>query len=866
MGKPTYEELENRIEKLEKAEIKRIEAGETLRKSEHKYREIVDSTPISIFECDITGRLTYVNKHSYDLFGYNIEDFENGLNALEMIAHADKKRAGENIRNRLQGNLQEDQEYTAVKKDGPHFKVLLYSKPIIQENRVTGLRGFLIDITRRIEAEEALKSRENWLNSIFRVAPVGIGVVSNRVFKFVNDRLCEMIGYSEEELIGKNSAILYQNQKEHERVGRIKYNQVAGRTGTVETKFKRKDGEFVDVLLNFTPLNLDDLEMGITFTALDVTENKKAENAIRESENKYKELFNNANDAIYLWEVQDDQKIGKCIETNEIACRMLGYTREEFLQMTPADINAEETITNVPEIVKLLLEKGSATFESVHKTKGGKKLHVEVSSHIFDLAEKKVIMSISRNISKRKQTEQDLQRTRFSIEQAVDSIYWINHDGTFLDVNESACRELGYSKEELLLMGVKDIVLEDPQKYAEEIWPQRWDAIKANGSFRFESQHKRKDGSTIPVEISINYAYFSSQEYVVAFSRDITERKNAEEEKNKLEQQLFQSQKMESIGRLAGGIAHDFNNILTSILGYAEILTSKFNDYSMESNAANIIMLGAERAANLTKQLLGFARGGKYNPLPLNVNKVINDTITVSEKIFEKSIVPVFNLEENTSYVEADETQLNQVFTNIIFNAKDAMPNGGKIIINTLNYQPDNKFLLDHPEVKSRNYVQISFTDTGSGMTKSVLDRVFEPFFTTKEKGRGTGLGMATVYGIIKNHDGHVYIDSKLGKGTTVSIYLPATNKELIVPAQESKVFRGMETILVVDDEENVRRLLKDMLQDLGYKVVLAEDGDKAVEIYRMWKKDIDLILLDMIMPNLTGRETFLEFLYKNHF
>jgi signal transduction histidine kinase len=336
--------------------------------------------------------------------------------------------------------------------------------------------------------------------------------------------------------------------------------------------------------------------------------------------------------------------------------------------------------------------------------------------------------------------------------------------------------------------------------------------------------------------------------------------KKAEEERRKLEEQLFQAQKMESIGRLAGGIAHDFNNILTSIMGYAELLKFRLtNTSTREKQAADIIIKSSERASDLTRQLLAFARGGKYNPVPLMANDIIKQTIIVSEKIFEKNIEVKYDLEEKLKPIEADRNQLDQVLTNIIINAKDAMPNGGELIFKTANVYLDEEYTGKFQELKPGDYVEISIKDTGMGMPRSIKDRIFEPFFTTKGAGCGTGLGLATVYGIIKNHNGHITCTSEPGKGTTFTIYLPATEKEIIIEENETKVIKGEETILLVDDEEYVRDVARRQLERLGYKAITANDGIDAVDIYKKKKKKIDLVLLDMVMPNLAGKETFRE-------
>lgn len=332
----------------------------------------------------------------------------------------------------------------------------------------------------------------------------------------------------------------------------------------------------------------------------------------------------------------------------------------------------------------------------------------------------------------------------------------------------------------------------------------------------------------------------------------------SDQDKKKLEEQLFQSQKMESIGRLAGVLAHDFNNILVGIMGFSELLKMKFDDPStQEGKAADIIYDGAKRAANLTRQLLTFSRKGEHFTIPLNINIVIESAIKISEKIFEKEITIEKNFEKDIDLIEANENQLNQVFTNLIINAKDALQKGGKLIFTTENlYLSENDITL-MPEIIEGNYVKVSVMDTGSGMPPEVISRIFEPFFTTKSSDKGTGLGLATVYAIIKRHSGHINVWSEPGKGTTFTIYLPVSKKKLVEKKEDMAIVKGTGTILVIDDEENFRNLAESLLGSLGYKAILAEDGVKALKIYKEKKDKIDIVILDMIMPKMDGFETF---------
>jgi signal transduction histidine kinase/CheY-like chemotaxis protein len=340
---------------------------------------------------------------------------------------------------------------------------------------------------------------------------------------------------------------------------------------------------------------------------------------------------------------------------------------------------------------------------------------------------------------------------------------------------------------------------------------------------------------------------------------DISPRKTAESERRKLEEQLIHAQRMESIGRLAGGIAHDFNNILTSIMGYAELLNEKLDKGKpQEKKALSVIIDGVERAANLTKQLLGFARKGKYQPVPLEVNDSIKHVLKVSDKIFEKNIIVKLNL-MNVPNIIADKSQIDQILTNLFINAKDAMPEGGELSVNTKEVYLNENSLEDFPDLIPGSHVVVTVSDNGIGMSKDTIKHIFEPFYTTKMEGKGTGLGLATVYGIVKNHNGHINVYSEPGLGTSFTLYFPTTKKSVEDEKIDNSVIRGEGRILVIDDEEHIRSIIESQLNELGYQVDTAENGKDGLKVFEKFKDKIDLVLIDMIMPVLGGKETFIE-------
>ncbi len=462
---------------------------------------------------------------------------------------------------------------------------------------------------------------------------------------------------------------------------------------------------------------------------------------------------------------------------------------------------------------------------------------------------------LQQEINERKKVEdafrESEEKYRSLIENINIGIYRRRYDGKFLAVNTTLAKLLGYkSVDEVLSLSVVDLYTSPERKQQFENELLKNDIVR-----NWEEKIRKKDGSVFIANITTSVVKDSEGniKYFDGIIDDITEKKD-------LEEQLFQIQKMESIGRLAGGIAHDFNNILVGIMGYAELLKLHYPDpESFEGEAAEVIFKGTNRAADLTKQLLGFARKGKYNPVSLNINEVIEETIKVSEKIFEKKISIVFEFEDNILNMEGDLHQIEQVLTNLFINAKDAMPGGGKLIIKTENTIMDEPILVEFPEFKQGDYVKISVADTGVGIRKSIEDRIFEPFFTTKSEGKGTGLGLATVYGIIKIHNGHIQVNSKPGYGTKFILYFPVTIKPEFINKEDEPVFKGNATILVVDDVPDVRKLSEKMMKKLGFNVLLAGSGKEVVQIYTENKKKITLIVLDMIMPDMDGKETLVE-------
>jgi PAS domain S-box-containing protein len=469
---------------------------------------------------------------------------------------------------------------------------------------------------------------------------------------------------------------------------------------------------------------------------------------------------------------------------------------------------------------------------------------------------------ISRHIKKFRQTERALEdeatRRRILFEQSRDGIVVLDQNGKVYEANQRFSDMLGYSAEETLHLYVWDW---DTQWTREELMEQI--SIIGSSGDHFRTRHRRKDGTCYDVEISTNGAVYAGQKLVFCICRDITERKKAEEEKEKLKSQLLQAQKMEAVGQLAGGIAHDFNNILTAIMGYGHILKIKMKEDDPLRSYPDHILTLSERAANLTSSLLAFSRKQIINPRPVNLNEIIRSVEKLLSRIIGEDLRLETALSEQDLIVMADAGQMEQVFMNCATNARDAMPEGGLLRIETETLEIDREFIREHGFGNEGKYALISITDTGTGMDRETGEKIFEPFFTTKQVGKGTGLGLAMVYGTITQHGGHINFYSEPGKGTTFRIYLPLIQAnraaEEITPGVIHSLETGTETILLAEDESEVRVLTKKLIEDYGYKVIEATDGEDAVNKFTLHKDEIELILLDVVMPNKNGREVYKE-------
>jgi PAS domain S-box-containing protein len=452
-----------------------------------------------------------------------------------------------------------------------------------------------------------------------------------------------------------------------------------------------------------------------------------------------------------------------------------------------------------------------------------------------------------------------LRRTQFSVDHVAEAMMWTDSEGQIVDVNTAASEMLDYSNDELLRMTIFQIVPEfeeDPVR-----WRQHWDTTKKQGSRIIETDHRTKSGRMLPVEVSINYLEYSGEEFTVAFAHDISERRRAEETLRETAAQLRQAQKMDAIGQLAGGIAHDFNNLLTTIVGYCELILGSGEGVSEPVRAdVEEIKAAAERATALTRRILLFSRQQPLQSKVVELNEVVADVERLLSRTLGEHVELVTILDPDAGRVEVDVSQFEQAITNLAVNARDAMPQGGRLTIETGHIDLDDEFCALRPGMRPGIHAVLVVSDTGEGMDEDTKVRAFEPFFTTKEAGKGTGLGLTTVYGTAKQSGGGVFIYSEKGYGSAVKIYLPRVAEARgalgagpdPLPAAATRAAEApqhSETVLVVEDEDGIRHLVKRVLATRGYQVLQAATADEAVPILEDRAQEIDMLLTDVILP-----------------
>ena len=544
---------------------------------------------------------------------------------------------------------------------------------------------------------------------------------------------------------------------------------------------------------------------------------------------------------------------GRILYANRKACDSLGYSREELLGMSVSDIDLMVTPEMWPDAWRQVRKGQNVTVEGAHRRKDGTVFPVEVTATYLEFEGRRYSMALIKDITERKRLSESLRLAEFMFEKASFGIFLARADGYITKVNDHACRYLGYTKAELCRMTIHDI---DRGRSPDEN-KRLWRKLQQEGVIHFESVHRHKDGTEIPVTITGNLFEFNNERYSVSFVQDITEWKAAEKHRLRLEAQMRETQKMESLGTLAGGIAHDFNNILAAILGYAELAQFEYPRGSNATQYVSLISQAGRRAKDLVQQILTFSRQGHSEKRPLDISRVVEEALKLIEATLPADIEIREDILPNLAPVFADETQIHQIVMNLCTNARHAMKNtGGTLDVTLKTAAIQAQDAQNFARMAPGNYIKLSIADTGPGIAPNLIDRIFEPYFTTKPTGEGTGLGLSTVHGIVRDHGGNVKVYSEPGVGTAFHIFLPVAEALPGADAKPPEQFpTGNERILFVDDEKPLIDLGRTLLERLGYRVETRASSIDAIEAFRADPGKYDLVISDMTMPKMSGDE-----------
>lgn len=821
--------------------------------SQQKHLELINSVEGIVWEADVaTFSFTFVSKQAETILGYPIEDWYDATFWAGHIYPGDRDWAVNFCVAATEKGEPHAFEYRMVAKDGRLVWLRDIVSVVLEDGKPTRLRGIMVDVTEKRESDAARQLQATLIEqaneAIFSWDPEG-GILEW-------NKGCEKLyGYKKAEVLGKFGFDIIRSRTGVSRPAFMKLlRENREWSGTVVQR--TKDGRSVYADSRYQMSTIDGREI-VLQTNRDITESRLAQAALRESESRYRELF--ANSPHPMW-IYDNDSL-RFLAVNDCAVERYGYSVDDFLSMTVADIHPKEDLEKFLPHVRSELKPLHKHGDWKHKKKSGELITVEVTSHAVTWEGRTARLVLAHDITDRVQAERAVTRSeakyRDLFENANDIIYTHTLDGRITSLNRAGRKVFGYTEEEALSMNISDFAEEEFLREAARSI-RRGSADDATRTYH--TRAFARDGRRVPLEIRARLI-FSEEDHqpigIQGIARDITERLESEEALRTSEDQLRQAQKLESIGILAGGLAHDFNNMLTAINGYSDLVLRKLQtDDPIRKNVEEIRKAGA-RSADLTSQLLAFSRRQILQPKILNLNRTIDETTSLLERLIGEDIVVIKTLEPNLPAIEADPTQLSQVLMNLAVNSRDAMPNGGTLMIETSMVPGDLGDAKGLTGGRTGLHILLEVSDTGVGMDEDTCDRVFEPFFTTKSVGRGTGLGLSTAYGIVKQSGGNIWVSSEIGKGTKFSIYFPVAEQPLRDHSRsitEHNMFVGSGKILLVEDEVTVRGLASKILESCGYTVFEANDGEDALVKYESLG-EVDMLITDVVMPKMGGRE-----------
>ncbi|MCK4624242.1 MAG: PAS domain S-box protein, partial [Phycisphaerae bacterium] len=841
----------------------RKRAEEYLRKSEERFRAIFETAQDSIFIKDRELRYVQVNPAMEGLFDLPESELV-GKTDAELFGEEAGRHVAEMDSRVLAGEIIEEEDTKPV-CGSPHTFHVVKVPMRDSSGEIIGLCGIARDVTARKQAEESLQESqrkfatmaENVPGILFRAIVHKDGSIT---LPYISPSARKFGLYGAEEMSVQPELLQvvihpdYLEQFKEMTVaasGKLEPIDWEVRLNTQFTKI-----EFIRVIAR--PQAMADGDVAWDGLALDITERKQAEESLRQSEKQYRAVFESAADALLIFDFE-----GTIVEANPAACATYGYSYDEMIGLSGKDIVHPEYYHLFDNFKKQVKATGQFFAESVDVRKDGSAFDIEIRGTSFTFKGKDHLMALVRDISERKEAEKALRenerRLRLILENTSDGINIAEYDPKthlrrLVMCNDCYVEMSGRSREELMATDDLNRFAHELECYSQPFHEQTLKGLPSMGM----SCWNRPDGKENYYEWIATPHKVGDKYHIIGIDRDITDRKRAEEEKAELQEQLRQAVKMEAIGRLAGGIAHDFNNMLAIIQGYADLLLKAMDADDRNRNDVERIRTASKRAAALTRQLLAFGRRQAIKPEVLDLNEILADTDSMLQRIIGEDIELVTKPGEDLWRVRVDPRQIEeQVILNLAVNAREAMLGGGKLTIATANIVLDEEYAVRHTEVTPGEYVMLVVNDTGTGMSEEIMSHVFEPFFSTKQSDKSSGLGLSTIYGIIKQSGGHIEVESTLGQGSTFRMYLPRAKKPIKSTTAESEPDQsgqGTEIILVAEDEPLVRDLLCRILRETGYTVLVAADGKEAINAATNEGK-IHLLVTDVVMPHMSGKE-----------
>ncbi|CAN5622807.1 hypothetical protein BH10ACI3_BH10ACI3_09730 [soil metagenome] len=832
--------------------IERKRAEDAVRISEEQYRDLVENAIDIIYSHDLNGNYTSANKAAETITGYTNAEIL-AMNMADSMPAGQLEKAKAMIAAKLAGEDVTAYEIELLAKDGHAIQVEVNTRIIHKDGIPIGVQGIARDITERKRAETQLRLQSTVLEA---AANAMVITDPDGTIDWVNQAFTKLTGYAPSEAIGQNPRILKSGEVAADVYKTLWKTILSGQPWTGEMINRRKDGKHYIEEQIITPV-MDTAGKITNFIAIkqNVTERKRGEEDLNESQRLIEGIINSIPVRVF-WKDKDLVYLG----CNAAFALDAGFADPEDIigkddfQMgwreQAESFRADDRRVIEDGIAKLLIEESQTTPDGDTITLLTSKLPLRDSAGKIS-----GVLGTYVDITDRKKAEVAIRDSeeRFSsaFEFAPIGVALVSPDGHWLKVNRALCDLVGYTEAEMLTSNFQEITHADDLEH--DLENMRRVIAGDITSYQIEKRYVHKLGHYVPTLLNVSLVRDTGGKprYFISQIQDITKRKE-------LEEQNRHSQKMEAVGVLAGGIAHDFNNLLTAINGYSDLTLRKMQaDDPLRHNVEEVKKAG-DRAAELTSQLLAFSRKQVLKPMVHSLNLVIENLQNMLRRIIREDIDLRTVLDPALGNIKADPGQIEQVIMNLAVNARDAMPHGGTLTIESQNVYLDDEYVSQHLTIAPGAFVRLTVTDTGEGMEESVKQHIFEPFYTTKEVGKGTGLGLSMVYGVVKQSGGDIMVYSEPGHGTTFKIYLPCVDEIVQKPrwtGERKQLYSGTETVLLVEDEEVVRNLVREILAENGYKVLEASSGKEALKLCSSYEGPIHLLLSDVIMPKMGGSE-----------